>query len=219
MQHSSINTVIVDDHALFRAGLIKLLESNKTVSIVGELDSGEAIEKLLAQKQVDLVILDISLPRINGLELIGMIRKTSPKTKILVLSMHRVAEYCRLALKRGAKGYILKEDAFDELNRAIEAVFNSDDSYISPSITKAVADQFLISNGDILPDVLTKTEIGILIKIASGLSNKQVALETKTSVRTIETHRAHILKKLKLKNTAGLVQYAIKQNLIKINKA
>jgi two-component system response regulator NreC len=114
---------------------------------------------------------------------------------------------------------VLKEDAFEELNRAIESIFSSEDNYISPSITKAVADQFLESNHDILPDILTKTEKIVLEKIAGGLSNKQVGQQMGISVRTVETHRAHILKKLKLKNTAGLVQYAVKQNLIQINKA
>jgi DNA-binding NarL/FixJ family response regulator len=219
MKDTLISTLIIDDHAIFRAGLIKLLDSNHQISVIGELDSGEELESFFTTKHPDLIILDISLPRMNGLELIGLIKRKSPKTKILVLSMHRVAEYCRLALKRGARGYVLKEDAFEELNHAIESIFSSDENYISPSITKAVADQFLESNHDILPDILTKTEKIVLEKIASGSSNKQVGQEMGISVRTVETHRAHILKKLKLKNTAGLVQYAVKQNLIQINKA
>jgi DNA-binding NarL/FixJ family response regulator len=219
MKISPINTLIVDDHALFRAGLIKLLESNQEVVVVGELDSGDGLLEFLTSHQVDLVILDISLPRVNGLELINQIKKHSPKTKILILSMHRVADYCKLALKRGAKAYVLKEDAFEELNQAIEVIFSSDDEYISPTITKAAADQFFMASSDILPDILTKTEKVILEKIASGLSNKEIGEAMKISVRTVETHRAHILKKLKIKNTAGLVQYAVKQNIIRINKA
>lgn len=219
MNKTPIDTLIVDDHALFRAGLIKLIESNPGINIVGELSSGDGLLDFLSSKKVDLIILDISLPRINGLELIAQIKKNSPKTKILILSMHRVADYCRLALKRGAKGYVLKEDAFEELNQAIETIFTSDANYISPSIYREAADQFLTANGDVLPDILTKTEKIILEKIASGLSNKEIGQVLKTSVRTVETHRAHILKKLNLKNTAGLVKYAVKQNVIQINKS
>lgn len=219
MKKIPIHTLIVDDHALFRAGLIKLLETNPEIQIDGELDSGDGLLDFLSAHKVDLVILDISLPRINGLELITQIKKSSPKTKVLILSMHRVADYCRLALKRGAKGYVLKEDAFEELNQAIEAIFSSEENYISPSITKEAADQFFTAANDVLPDILTKTEKIILEKIANGLSNKEVGQALGISVRTVETHRAHILKKLKIKNTAGLVQYAVKQNLIHINKA
>ena len=219
MTQSLINTLIIDDHAIFRAGLIKLLENNSSIKIVGELDSGDKLDRFLNQHPVDLVILDISLPRTNGLELIDVIRKQAPKAKILILSMHRVADYCRLALKRGAKGYVLKEDAFDQLDQAIDVVVNQNQDYISPSITKAAADEFFTNYTEILPDVLTKSEKVILEKIASGLSNREVGKSMGISVRTVETHRAHILRKLKLKNTAGLVQYAIKQNLIRINKA
>jgi len=219
MTQSLINTLIVDDHAIFRAGLIKLLENNHQIKIVGELDSGDGLTSFLDSNPVDLIILDISLPRTNGLELIDEIRSKTTKAKILILSMHRVADYCRLALKRGAKGYVLKEDAFDQLNQAIDIIINQNKEYISPSITKAAADEFFTNNTGILPDILTKSEKVILEKIASGMSNKEVGKSVGISVRTVETHRAHILRKLKIKNTAGLVQYAIKQNLIHINKS
>jgi DNA-binding NarL/FixJ family response regulator len=219
MKIPPINTVIVDDHVLFRQGLIKLFESHPEVVIVGQLNSGDGLPELLADHSVDLVILDISLPGVNGLELINLIKKHSPQTKTLILSMHRIADYCKLALKRGAKAFVLKADTFEDLNQAIDTIFTSEDVYISPGISQAAAEQFFMNSNDILPDILTKTEKIILEKIASGLSNKEIGEAMKISVRTVETHRAHILKKLKIKNTAGLVQYAVKQNIIQINKA
>lgn len=212
-----IKTVIVDDHAVFRAGLIKLLESIPEVEIVDQLDAGEPLANLLKSKPVDLVILDISLPKANGLAIIKELKKQKIKTKILVLSMHKVAEYCRLSLKHGASGYILKEDAFEQVEHAINAIIHEQKQYISPSITALVAEQFFQTETPLLPEVLTKTEKIILEKIASGMSNKEIGIDMKTSVRTVETHRAHILKKLKIKNTAGLVRYAIKHNLVGVN--
>lgn len=219
MKQLPLQTLLVDDHAIFRAGLIKLLDANSQLKIIGELESGETLIDYLSTHEVDLIILDISLPHINGLELIPQIKKQFPHIKIIILSMHRVAEYCRLALKRGAQAYVLKEDAFEQLNEAINTIFSSDETYVSPTITKTIAEQYFTNNGDVLPDILTKTEKIILEKIASGLSNKEVAQAMGISVRTVETHRAHILKKLKIKNTAGLVRYAIKQNLVHINKS
>ncbi len=215
---SVIRTIIVDDHAIFRAGLVKLLEENQNINIVAEFDSGEKLLPYLIANEVDLVILDISLPKTNGLELLNQIKEKRINTNILVLSMHKVADYCRLALKRGAKGYILKEDAFDQLNQAITSIIEQNKTYISPSITNAAAEEFFATTNSILPEVLTKTEKIILEKIASGLSNKEVSSKMGISVRTVETHRAHILKKLNIKNTAGLVQYAIKNNLIQLHK-
>lgn len=212
-----IKTVIVDDHAVFRAGLIKLLESIPEVEIVDQLDAGEPLANLVKSKPVDLIILDISLPKANGLAIIKELKKQKIKAKILVLSMHKVAEYCRLSLKHGASGYILKEDAFEQVEHAINAIIHEQKQYISPSITALVAEQFFQTETPLLPEILTKTEKIILEKIASGLSNKEIGLTMKTSVRTVETHRAHILKKLKIKNTAGLVRYAIKHNLIGVN--
>lgn len=209
--------LIVDDHLLFRAGLIKLLESRPDFTVVGQLDSGETLLEFLKNNQVDVIILDISLPGTNGLKLLERIKENFPQVKVLMLSMHRVAEYCRLALKEGASGYVLKEDAFNQVTLAIDAIMRGD-QYISPAITAAAAQSFLSNEEGLLPDVLTKTELIVLEKIASGMSNKEVGKQLGTSVRTVETHRAHILKKLGLKNTAGLVQYAIQHHLIRIEK-
>jgi DNA-binding NarL/FixJ family response regulator len=132
---------------------------------------------------------------------------------MLVLTMHKVVEYCRIALKRGALGYSLKEDDFNELSKAIDIVMEGKE-FISPSITTAAAKRFFATDSSMLPDVLTKTEKLILQKIAEGLSNKEIAKAKNISIRTVETHRAHILKKLKVKNTAGLVRYAISHHLV-----
>jgi DNA-binding NarL/FixJ family response regulator len=211
-----IRTIIVDDHAVFRAGLIKLLEAKPEVEIVGEIDSGDDVIPFLEKNSTDLVILDISLPGTNGLKLLDQIKKKRIKTKILILSMHKVADYCRLALKHGAVGYILKEDAFDQVIKAIEAIHQGE-RYISPAMKSAAAETFLHAEDNMLPELLTKTERVVVRYIAEGMSNKEVAKIMDISVRTVETHRAHILKKIKVKNTAGLVQYAIKHGFVKLN--
>jgi len=216
MPATSIRTLIVDDHAVFRAGLIKLLEAKPEIQVVGEIDSGDKVICFLEKTPVDLVILDISLPEVNGLKLLDQIKKKHLKAKILVLSMHKVADYCRLALKHGAAGYILKEDAFDQVANAIESI-QKGEKYISPSMKAAAAETFLHAEENMLPELLTKTERVVVRYIAEGMSNKEVAKIMDISVRTVETHRAHILKKLKVKNTAGLVQYAIKHGFVKLN--
>ncbi len=216
MLPSNIRTLIVDDHAVFRAGLIKLLEAKPEIKVVGEIDSGNEVFNFLETTPVDLVILDISLPGINGLKLLDQIKKKHLKPKILVLSMHKVADYCRLALKHGAAGYILKEDTFDQVANAIESIRRGE-KYVSPSMKAAAAESFLHAEENILPELLTKTERVVVRYIAEGMSNKEVAKTMDISVRTVETHRAHILKKIKVKNTAGLVQYAIKHGFVKLN--
>ncbi len=211
-----VRTLIVDDHTVFRAGLIKLLEEKPEIEIIGELDSGDQVVEFLENHQVDLTILDISLPEINGLKLLDIIKKKHIKTKILILSMHKVAEYCRLAIKHGAAGYVLKEEAFDQVVKAIETI-SQGEKYISPAMKAVAADSFLHTEENMLPELLTKTERVVVRYIAEGMSNKEVAKTMDISVRTVETHRAHILKKIKIKNTAGLVQYAIKHGFVKIN--
>lgn len=213
----TLKTLIVDDHAVFRAGLIKLLEARPDIQVIGELDSGENLMKFLETTPVDLIILDISLPNINGIKLLEQLKKKKNKAKVIVLSMYKVAEYCRLALKHGAMGYVLKEDAFDQVANAIDAAKRGE-IYISPRIQSAAVDSFLSEEANtMLPEVLTRTERVVLQHIAEGMSNKEVAKTLDISVRTVETHRAHILRKLKIKNTAGLVQYAIKNKMIRLN--
>ena len=214
---ANIKTVIVDDHALFRAGLIKLLEAKPEIEIIGEIDLGDKVMEFLDNHQVDLIILDIYLPKVNGLKLLEQIKRKHSKPKILVLSMHKVVEYGRIAIKQGADGYVLKEDAFDQVVQAIDSIMSGKE-FISNSLTSAAAEHFFQAEGPLFPEVLTKTEKIVLQHIAEGMSNKEVAKTLDISVRTVETHRAHILKKLKIKNTAGLVQYAIKNKMIKLNR-
>jgi DNA-binding NarL/FixJ family response regulator len=213
---NSISVCIVDDHVLFRAGLTKLLESTPTFQVIGEVGSGEELLKFLTKHSTNIIILDISLPDTNGIKLMKELHTHYPKIKVLILSMHKVPEYCRLALKEGALGYVLKEDAFDQVINALDMISHGH-QYISPAISAAAAEHYL-SNNSMLPDILTKTERKVLELIASGMSNKEVAATLGSSVRTVETHRAHILKKLHLKNTAGLVQFALKNHLIQSEK-
>jgi DNA-binding NarL/FixJ family response regulator len=213
---TKIRTVIVDEQTLFRAGLVKLLEAKPEIEIINEFSSAEDSLTFLKDNHVDLIILDIILPKMTGFKLIETIKQKYPKTKMLVLTMHKVVEYCRIALKKGALGYTLKEDDVNHLSISIDAVMNGKE-YISPLITSAAAQRFFASETSLLPDVLTKTEKIILEKIAEGMSNKEVAKAQNISVRTVETHRAHILKKLKIKNTAGLVRYAVSHNMVSNN--
>jgi two-component system nitrate/nitrite response regulator NarL len=202
---------------IFREGLKKLLNEKLEVEVVGDTSTQEDAIILLQKKDVDLMILDISLPKTSGFKLIELVNKKYPKVKMLVLTGQKVVEYCRIALKKGALGYALKEDSYHELSKALDVVVSGVE-YVSPSLTSAAAEKYFSTNTSLLPDVLTKTEKIVLIHIAEGLSNKEIAKVRGISVRTIETHRAHILKKLKIKNTALLVRYAATHDLIHIEE-
>ena len=210
--------VLADDHVLVRQGLRRILEGMADLEVVGEANDGLDLLNLLNQLAPDLVILDIFMPNLRGIEAIHEIKKIRPEAKVLILTMHKDREYLYLALSAGAKGYLLKEDADKELFSAIEKVRHGK-TYISPHFSDGVVDDLVqMGKGDakaILEiDPLTPREREVLKLIAEGKSSKEIAALLFISVFTVNNHRASILEKLNLNKATDLVKYAIRKGYI-----
>jgi DNA-binding NarL/FixJ family response regulator len=209
--------VLADDHAMFRQGIRNILESVEGLEIVGEASDGLILLDLLRQGTPDMVILDISMPHLRGLEATREIKMISADVKVLILTMHKDKDYLYSALTAGAEGYLLKEDADTDLFAAIEKIRNNG-CYISPLLSGEVAFDLVQAShkGELssLSDPLTTREREILKLIAEGISNKEIADLLYISSRTVENHRANIMRKLNIKQTANLVKYAIDKGYI-----
>jgi two-component system response regulator DegU len=215
-----IKILIVDDHRIIRDGLRSLLSEEKEIEIVGEASNGE--EALLKNRELspDLIIADITMPEMNGIEMTREICKEDSKTKVLIVSMHDNEDYINQALEVGASGFLLKDSSKDELIKAIKAV-ESGETYCSGEVSKILLNKFLMSSKSKKLKVeaeekleLTKREKEILKLISDGLSNKEIANKLFVSTRTIDTHRYNLMQKLGVKNGAELVRLAFKLNLI-----
>ncbi|HXE98256.1 MAG TPA: response regulator transcription factor [Dongiaceae bacterium] len=195
--------VLADDHALFRQGVKKIIDGVADLEVAGEAGDGLELLAFLRTAVPQLVILDVSMPRLRGIEAVREVKKLYPAVKVLVLTMYR--EYLHLALSAGADGYLLKEDADRELFSAIDKI-RQGKSYISPRLRGELAE-----DGEPVPEPLSARETEVLNLIARGNSNREIATDLSISVRTVEAHRATILGKLNLRNTADLVRYAIEK--------
>lgn len=210
--------VLVDDHALVRQGLRRILEGTDDLEVVGEANDGLELLQLLTHVTPQMVILDIFMPNLRGIEAITEIKAKHSEVKILILTMHRDKEYLYLALSAGAKGYLLKEDAPKELFSAIAKV-RQDKTYISPYFSDKVVDDLVqIGKRDAKVifemDPLTNREREVLKLIAEGKSSKEIANLLFISVFTVNNHRASIMEKLNLKKATDLVKYAIRKGYI-----
>jgi len=208
--------ILADDHNIFRAGLKSLIEKDPEFKVVAEAKDGEQLLERLQSIKGDLIVLDLSMPNMDGLTTLNEIRKKYPKIKILVLTMLKDPEHLKYALKHGAHGYLLKDDAYDQLLMGSKLILKKGKQFISPSISSVVTDQYIRSMDEVdVPslEILTKREQQILKLVASGFPNKNIANKLKISVRTVETHRANLSNKLGLKNTAALVKYALAKGL------
>ena len=211
--------VLADDHAMFRQGIKKILQENSALKVVGEATDGLELINLLKKVRTDAVILDISMPSIRGIEATREIKNVYPEIKILILTMHKRKEYLYHCLSAGAEGYLLKEDADTELYAAIKKV-RKGDIYISPILFEKLTDDFVQmcrGNFKVTSDRLSLREREIVKLIAEGKKNKEIADILYISIRTVENHRANIMKKLKLKNTPELVKYAIHKKYVDVH--
>ena len=215
---ASYSIVLADDHVLVRQGLKRLLEGTDDLEVVGEANDGLDLLRLLKQVTPQMVILDICMPNLRGIEAITEIKTTHPEVKILILTMHRDKEYLYLALSAGAKGYLLKEDAPKEFFSAIAEV-RQGKTYISPYFAdEIVNDMVQITKGNVKvvfeTDLLTSREREVLKLIAEGKSSKEIAGLLFISVFTVNNHRASVMEKLNLKKATDLVKYAIRKGYI-----
>ncbi len=207
-----ITVVIADDHPIVRHGLRILLEDEGNHTIVGEASDGHEVVRLVKKFRPDVAILDIAMPLLNGLDCAREIKKGTPDTRIILLTMHNEEPYILQALQAGVEGYLVKTRAASDLVHAISEV-RQGRIYLSPCISRTIVDAYLT---DAAPpqDVLSLRERQVLQLIAEGKSSKEIAGFLNLSVRTAESHRARIMKKLEIHDTPGLVRYAIRRGLI-----
>ncbi|NOQ41169.1 MAG: response regulator [Desulfuromusa sp.] len=209
--------ILADDHVILRHGVKSIIDDVPGFCIVGEADDGAELLKLLRTVVPDLVILDIAMPKIRGLEAAAEIKSNFPAIKILILTMHKSGQYLDHALSVGVDGYLLKEDAPKEIFTAIETI-RAGRKYISPILSPELTDEmaraYQTGQFKILSDPLTLREREVLKLIAEGKSNKDVAEMLNISLRTVHHHRASLMQKVNIRNTAGLVRYAIEKNYI-----
>ncbi|MCF8168061.1 MAG: response regulator transcription factor [Rhodoferax sp.] len=207
--------VLADDHALVRAGLRNLLALVPGIEVVGEAEDGRRVLLLAEQLQPDLVLMDLSMPGLTGLEATARLRKTWPKIKVLVLSMYQNEEHVRQAMRNGAHGYLLKDAAPEELELAIHAVL-SGQTYLSSAIAATVILSQAAAPGtqDDRTTQLTPRQLEVLRLVAQGLSSKDIARRLAVSVKTVDSHRSGLMKQLDIHEVTGLVRYAIHTGLI-----
>jgi DNA-binding NarL/FixJ family response regulator len=207
--------ILADDHTLVRAGLRKLLESFAEVSVIGEVEDGLSLLSLAEQLRPDLVLLDISMPCLNGLDATAKLLKALPQTKVIILSMHQNEEYVRQALRQGASGYLLKDAAPIELEQAIAAVLEGG-IYLSPSLSKGMLSDYVLrlQSEESPGDKLTGRQREVLQLIAEGNSTKEIARMLALSPKTVDSHRSQLMKQLDIHEVTGLVRYAVRMGII-----
>jgi DNA-binding NarL/FixJ family response regulator len=209
--------VIAEDYTILREGLRALLSSNPDLEIVGEAQDGQGAIRSVETSKPDLVLMDLSMPRMNGMDALREIKKRVPDAKVLVLTVHKTEEYILAALQAGADGYVLKDASYEELGMAIKNVLNGK-HFISPGISEKLIEGYLKGQKvekTISPwDSLTQREREILKMIAEGSKNKEIAEYLCISAKTVEKHRANLMKKLDLHNIQTLTALAIEKGLI-----
>lgn len=212
---SAIRVVMADDHALIRAGIGSLLARMPGVELVAEARDGpDALEQIAAQLP-DVAVLDITMPGLNGIQVVARLRTECPDVRVIVLSMHDNEEYVRQALRAGASGYLLKDSSPLELELAVRTVAQGR-TYLSPAVSRHLVADYLRrgSDGEGAADGLTARQREILQLIAEGNTNQEMAATLNLSVKTIETHRSQLMDRLDIHDVAGLVRYAIRSGLV-----
>jgi DNA-binding NarL/FixJ family response regulator len=221
-----ISILVADDHTIVRRGLVSLLGLNPDFEIVGEAINGQMAIQLSLEKEPDIVLMDISMPILNGLEATEQLKKLAPHVKVLVLSAYDNEEYILQVVNSGAHGYLLKNSSPEQLSEAIVAIYNGQ-AFFSPYVSKVIADCFVrqtskAGEADVQESAnsgrLTSREREILQLIAEGKTHNEIANLLHISVRTVDTHKHNIMQKLDLHDTASLVTYAIKNGILILPK-
>jgi DNA-binding NarL/FixJ family response regulator len=217
MPAASLRILIADDHALFRAGLRALLKETPGVRVIAEVGSGDDAVALAQEHRPDIVIMDISMKGLNGLDATARIKASTPATRVIILSMHDTEDYVAQALRAGASAYLLKDSAEPELDLALRAVVR-DEVYLSPRVSKPVVNAYVRRDTSSTLPALTVRQREILQLIAEGHSTKWIAEKLAISIKTIDAHRAQIMERLQIRDVPGLVRYAIRNGLVSLDK-
>ena len=208
--------LIADDHTLVRAGIRSLLEKMPGLDVVAEASDGPEALRLVAEHQPEIVLMDIAMPNLNGLDATRALTESYPQVKVIILSIYSDEEHVYQALRAGAAGYLLKDAATEELELAIRSVAHGD-TYLGPQISRPLIDEYLHRTkapGSV--ENLSIRQRQVLQLIAEGKTTKQVALELHIGVKTVESHRAQLMDRLNIHDVAGLVRYAIRMGLVKM---
>jgi len=215
-----IQIILVDDHRIVRDGIKSILNSTNSIEVIGEASNYEELTLILKEKIPDIIMLDISLPGLSGIEITQILKEEYPGIKVIILSMYTDDDFIYNALKAGAKSYLPKNTNRQELLEAVELVYRGEEYFnefisniiLKSYIKKAKAD----SSDNDKQTLLTRREMEVLSLFAEGLSNQEIAGRLFISIRTVESHKNHIMQKFKLKSVVDLVKYAIKSGIIKI---
>jgi DNA-binding NarL/FixJ family response regulator len=212
MQSKRTRILLADDHAVVRHGFRRILDAQEDMEVVGEVSNGREAVEQSATIQPDVVIMDVTMPQLNGIEATRRIAEQLPRTRILALSMHRDSVYVREILRAGARGYLLKDSSEADLIAAVRAVAQGE-GYLSPAVSEAVLSDYRkhVTNP---VDLLTSREREVLQLVAEGKTNKEVANSLNLSVYTVEAHRGKIMEKLNLHSASEMVRFAIRNGMI-----
>jgi len=216
-----LRVLLADDHTLMRAGLRKLVEGIQGFQVIAEASDGRETVRLAREREPDIVLLDISMPGLNGLDATALIVKAVPATRVVVLSMHTTEGYVLAALRAGAVGYVVKDAAVDELERALRAVGNGQ-GWLSPVVSRHLFDDYLrlaasredAASSAVGNELLTPRQREILQLVAEGCTTRDIAKRLCVSLRTVETHRAQLMERLNIHDVAGLTRFAIRSGLV-----
>jgi DNA-binding NarL/FixJ family response regulator len=213
-----VRVLLAEDHQLVRAGIRSLLEQMPDVDVVGEADNGRAALNLIESSSPDIVLMDVGMPEMNGLEATRRVTASFPSVSVLILSMHANPEYVIQALRAGAKGYLIKGASVEELQMAVRALQRGE-TFLSPSISGPVVAEYLRYAGDQLPiDRLTPRQREVLQLVVEGKTTKEIAAMLEVGVKTVETHRAKLMESLDIHDIAGLIRYAIRSRMIVLDE-
>ena len=206
--------ILADDHAVFRLGLRRLIEETPEFAVVAEAGNGRELLKAIEKTGCDLVITDLSMPEMNGIEAIEEIKSMPNPPRVMVLSMHKERDYFRKVLSKGVDGYILKDDVFEKIVSAIKTIKSGRKSFSDELTSFVIEDYSIIKESELSLELLTKREREVLVLVAEGSTNKQMAEKLNISVRTVEAHRAHLMEKLDFDNVQDLVKFAVSKGLV-----
>ena len=213
---SRIKILLADDHPVVRRGIAFCLARHENLEILGEAADGREALRKAKELSPDIILMDIDMPHMNGLTVTETLRREMPQIKVLILSMHSNTEYVLRIIQSGARGYVLKGASPEELVKAIQIV-NSGEAFFSSDVARVALNQFVRGkNGGEGSNHLTNREREVLVQIAEGLSNKEIASELGVGVRTVETHRERIMRKLNIHSVAGLTKFAIAKGMVSI---
>ncbi len=214
-----IKIALADDHTLFREGIRSLINSAKNIDVIGEFENGEDLIKAIPELNPDLVITDISMPGISGIETTKILKDKYPNLPVIILSMHLDEDFVCNSVKAGAKGYLPKDIRKGELLEAINAVYNGENYFskeVNETIMKGLISRTIEETQEDKEKALTKREIEIVRLVSEGLINKEIADQLNISIRTVDAHKSNVMQKLNIKSNVEIVKYAIKHKLISL---